>query len=223
MPWELPSARLEAVFFDFDGVILESADLKTEAFRKLFSDHPEHLEAILRHHLENLGVSRFQKFAWIYRELLGAELAEEEAADLGQAFSDLVLEDALRCPPVPGALELLERLDGRLPMFVVSGTPQQELEMLVERRSLGRFFAAIRGTPPDKATNLNALLDDGGFDRRRVLMVGDGLSDHRAALSAGILFVLRETPSQAELCRHLECPRVPDLAQLGRRLAPCLE
>src|SRR5690606_22889470 len=42
-----------AVIFDFDGVILESVKVKTDAFKELFSDYPEHLEAIVAYHENN--------------------------------------------------------------------------------------------------------------------------------------------------------------------------
>ena len=57
---------LSAVIFDFDGVIVESLDVKADAFRSLFADHPEHVDQIVRLHRENLGVSRYEKFRTIY-------------------------------------------------------------------------------------------------------------------------------------------------------------
>ncbi|GAF78578.1 unnamed protein product, partial [marine sediment metagenome] len=32
---------IKAIIFDFDGVIVESSDIKTEAFRELFQDYPQ--------------------------------------------------------------------------------------------------------------------------------------------------------------------------------------
>ncbi len=211
---------LKAIAFDFDGVILESAGIKSDAFLELFADYPEHHEAILEHHYENLGVSRFKKFEWISRELLGEPLTDEAAQRLGKAYSGLVLDKVLECPPVPGALELLQEIDGHLLTFVVSATPQEELELIVRRRGLDRHFREVRGTPPPKDENLSDLLRCYSLAPQEMLMVGDGLSDHRASRRAGIQFVLRETPDQADLCRHVECPRVLDLAELGRLLAP---
>jgi beta-phosphoglucomutase-like phosphatase (HAD superfamily) len=53
------SHGVQAVIFDFDGVIVESMDIKTQAFVELFRDHPEHHETIVRLHLENGGMSRY--------------------------------------------------------------------------------------------------------------------------------------------------------------------
>ena len=77
----------EAVLFDFDGVILESAEIKTRAFADLYADHPELVERIVAHHLEHVGLSRYAKFEWISRNLLGRELSAEESRRLDRQFT----------------------------------------------------------------------------------------------------------------------------------------
>ena len=56
-----------AIVFDFDGVILESLDIKTRAFAALFDGFPDHTEQIAGYHLNNLGVSRvpFSVGRWV--------------------------------------------------------------------------------------------------------------------------------------------------------------
>ncbi len=216
-------AAIAAVAFDFDGVILESGAIKQQAFLDLFADRPELQPRILAHHREHLGVSRFDKLAWIHRELLGRPLAAEELAEQGRRYSALVLEQVLACPLVPGAERLLRSLAGRLPCFVVSATPQEELELIVERRGLGGYFRELHGSPAAKADVLDDLARRHGLAPEELLMVGDGLSDYRAARQAGAAFVLRQTPEQEELLRDLTVHRVRDLTELApwieRRLA----
>ena len=60
---------LKAIIFDFDGVICESVEAKTEAFRKVFLDYPEHLDEIIAYHMTQGGVSRYIKFEYIFREI----------------------------------------------------------------------------------------------------------------------------------------------------------
>jgi len=60
--------EIQAVFFDFDGVILESVDIKGWAFGKLFEkQHPEHVDEIVAFHHANNGMSRFEKFRNFYK------------------------------------------------------------------------------------------------------------------------------------------------------------
>ena len=155
---ETPSPPLRGVFFDFDGVLLESAGIKTDAFRDLYSGLAELLPRILEHHRQNLGVSRFRKFEWVHRELLGKPLSDAERISLGERYSELVLRRTLTCPEVPGARELLSALAGRTRSFVVSATPQEELELIVERRELAPYFDEVRGSPEVKESILRDLL-----------------------------------------------------------------
>lgn len=182
---------LEAIVFDFDGVILESAAIKGAAFEELFADHPQHLASIRAHHLENLGVSRFAKFEWIYENLMHRPLSAAESESLGQRYSALVMEKTATSPFVPGALEALQSLSQRLPLFVASATPQEELSAVVRRRQLESYFVSVHGTPPAKAALLSTIIESGAFAPDRVLMIGDGVSDLDAAESAGCSFLAR--------------------------------
>ena len=44
---------IKAIILDFDGVILESVSVKTEAFRKLFSNKPDYVDEIVEFHIKN--------------------------------------------------------------------------------------------------------------------------------------------------------------------------
>lgn len=204
-----------AVIFDFDGVILESVKVKTDAFKELFSAYPEHQEAIVAYHENNLGISRYHKFAWIYQELLGIMLSPSEEKRLGEQFSELVLEKLLACPFVPGALELLEELKRvRIPAFIASGTPHHELEWLVERRGLAGFFQEVWGSPAEKPDIIELLIAKYELDRSRLVFIGDAVSDYIAAKTTGIRFIGRKAPMSDMSWEPYRVPWVHDLHEL---------
>jgi HAD superfamily hydrolase (TIGR01549 family) len=204
---------LRAVFFDFDGVILESVTVKTNAFRALFSAYPEHLAAIINYHLENGGVSRFEKFNVIYRDILRQPLTPEEFQSLGQRFNELVINEVLVCPFVPGAYELLERLVAELPLFVISATPPDELRQIIQRRGLEPFFEGIYGAPPGKAETIGTILDEQGWKPGEVVFIGDSLNDLAAAQTVGVPFIGR-MPADNSIVFEIR-PVVHDLVELG--------
>lgn len=186
-----------AVVFDFDGVIVESGDIKTEAFVELFAHRPEHAEAIRAHHLANVGISRFEKFRWIYANLFHEPLSDEASAALGDRFSSLVLDKVIASPFVPGAIATLEALHGQFPLYVASGTPEPELLHIVATRGLAPYFEEVHGSPTKKADVLQAVARRHGLAPGDVLMVGDGESDYRAACAARTRFYARRTPEVA--------------------------
>ena len=182
--------KLEAVVFDCDGVILESADIKSEAFRRvggLFG--PEIQGRLFEYHLRHAGVSRYEKFAWLYRTEFGREIAAEESRRLGEIFAGYCLKAVLAAPLVPGFEEALAWFKGQgAALFVASGTPREELETVLRARGLAGHFRDILGTPPAKSRLLAQIIADGGFDPGRVLMVGDAETDLQAAQDNGTLF-----------------------------------
>jgi len=214
----LPSANgrepYRAVVFDFDGVLVESGDIKTEAFLELFAGYSQQREAIRAYHLLNVGVSRYLKFEHIYRNLLGLPFDEGIKEKLGAAFSDLVRHKVVACAFVPGAREMLEHLRGRCRLFVASGTPHAELEWIVEARGLAPYFDGVWGTPHSKAEIARAVAREQALRGGEMLMVGDGLADYQAAQAAGIDFLARITDENRELWSTLPVTGVRDLHEM---------
>lgn len=193
---------IKAVIFDFDGVILESADIKTVAFLELFDHRPDLQPAILQYHLDNLGVSRYDKFAWIYKVLLDRPYTADIQDQLGRDFSALVLKKVLACPFVPGARQTLQALSTRLSLFVASGTPQEELDLIVKQRKLQQYFCEVWGSPKEKSDILQDILKRYNLTPREAVMVGDGASDYEAAVKTNLHFIARDTPEQADYWRQ---------------------
>ena len=184
---------LRAIVFDFDGVILESAEVKTEAFLELYAAHPDKLGAIREYHVSQAGISRYVKFEHIQRNILGLPYTEDDKRRVSAEFERLTRERIFRCPQVPGAEDLLRGLRGRVRRIVGSGTPQPELELIVATRDMGDWFDELWGTPRLKPGILKDVMARHNLSPRQVLMVGDGMSDYDAARETGTRFLARET------------------------------
>ncbi len=96
-------------------------------------------------------------------------LVEELAAD----FSRRTRVRTAVCPSVPGAGEFLAEFAPKLPLYLASVTPEEELADVLARRDLARFFVRIFGCPPwTKPGAVVAVLEEvGGTDG--VALVGD--------------------------------------------------
>lgn len=183
--------KWQAVFFDFDGVILDSVDVKTRAFARMFRGYgPEVERQVVDYHLAHGGVSRYEKFRYYYEQLLHRELTEARLAELGDEFAGLVVEEVLKAPFLTGAVETLEFLKKKgVPTFVVSGTPHEEVQHIVSMRNLDRFFLEVHGAPRKKDQILRELADKHGFTLARCLFIGDAMTDYNAAVDTGTQFL----------------------------------
>ncbi|KUG20535.1 putative haloacid dehalogenase-like hydrolase [hydrocarbon metagenome] len=184
---------ISALILDFDGVILESVAVKTGAFRRLFSFAPKHLDEIIEFHLQNGGMSRFDKFRYIYAHILNEELDDEKFAQLSSRFSALVFDAVVGAPFVKGAYEFLERFHRILPLYIVSATPEPELLEIIRRRSLEGFFRKVYGAPRTKADCIREILETSGAEPKETLFVGDAPNDWQSARETGVRFVARLT------------------------------
>ncbi len=180
---------LSCIVFDCDGVILESMAIKTRAFARIGEMYgPEARDRLLMFHKVNGGVSRLKKFAWLYREVLGREITPEESDELSRRFERIALEEIRRCELVPGVQETLDCRLGRTPMYVCSGAPHEELNTILRDRGLDRYFVEICGSPPAKTELLRSIVRRAKVDPAETVMVGDSVTDLRAAEAVGTLF-----------------------------------
>ncbi|MCK2183899.1 HAD family hydrolase [Halomonas getboli] len=176
--------------FDFDGVILDSASLKREAFAALYDDQPEPLRRAVRAYLGRRGGQpREVKFRHIEAQILGRPADEASIEALCRRFKAGVEQRILAAPAIPGALAFLESHRGRLPIYLLSATPEHELREIVARRDLAGHFDEVIGSPPDKVTGLGQLLNRHGLRAPSTVMVGDSYNDYRAARSNATGFV----------------------------------
>ena len=207
-----------AIILDFDGVVLESADIKTRAFELLFADHPEHVPEIVALHLRLAGVSRYEKFRLIYRDILRRPLGDDELESLGERFSSIALGEILACPFVPGAREFVVARSRDHLLFIASGTPEQELREIVTQRGLAEHFTGVYGTPASKGEIALRILEEHGVDPSDAVFVGDATTDLDGAREAGVPFIGRVPPGDASPFEGEGVPVVADLAELDREL-----
>lgn len=179
-----------AIIFDFDGVILDSVEAKTNAFAELFASYGEHeIRKLLRYHKENGGISRFVKFSWFYEHVLGQKITNEELQELGQQFKHLAFQNVLQAEFVSGALDFIKEFSDFIPLFIASGTPQEELEEIVIRRNLNCYFREVHGSPRKKADIVRDILLRYQLIPENVWFVGDAMTDYLAAQECNVSFV----------------------------------
>jgi len=182
---------IKTIILDFDGVVVESLDIKTRAFRDLFSDYPQYLERIMSYHLAHNAISRYIKFEYIVTHILGEAYDEDRAKQIAARFSGLVRQKIIECPYVEGAEELLKYFASKVPLYIASATPQEELEAIIKARRLNRYFKGLYGTPWDKCDVVREVMLKEKVDPNAVVCVGDSKEDYKVARETGVLFIGR--------------------------------
>jgi phosphoglycolate phosphatase-like HAD superfamily hydrolase len=180
------------VFFDFDGVLVESLEVKEQALAGLYAPWGEAVMAtVLAHHRANGGMSRYEKFRLHHPTLLGLPIDEAEVAEMDRRMSTQVEAAVIAVAQVPGAVALLERLQPLCRLHVVSATPEPELHRVVQGRGWWPYFTTVNGSPQKKTPMVADLCARFAVDPGKAVMLGDAKQDIQAAQANGLAFIGR--------------------------------
>ncbi len=185
---------VRAVLVDFDGVIVDSARIKEEAFRGVLAGYSEEIvESFMKFHRAHGGISRYEKFRHLFGVLLGSEPDERVISRLSEDFS-CVVRRRMTDPTVliDDCLDFLRSLRG-FGLHLVSAADQQEVRDICQTFGIATIFDTIHGSPTSKVENIARILSTFGY-RDRAIYIGDAIDDRNAAHANGIRFVGYNNP-----------------------------
>ena len=187
-------SRIRAVILDFDGVIAESNAIKDGAFQQFFDLYPDHREAMRVFHEAHHAQPRRFKFTYYIEELVGLPGDKDAIERMAAEYSALLSDQVIRCPEVPGAGRFLAEFHPRLPLYISSMTPHEELLRIVEARGVLPFVKEAYGNPPyGKDAVVARILAAEGLEPQEVVFVGDSGNDYEVAVRAGLVFMGRDS------------------------------
>lgn len=203
--------QFQAILFDFDGVLAESVNVKTQAFAKLFEKFGEEIvQKVIDYHLKNSGVSRYEKIRYYYSEYIHEPLSNGELNRLSNQFSNLVVDGVVNAPWVRGAKDFLKRYYKIIDLYVVSSTPHQEIQLIVKRRNMGKYFKGVFGYPETKGSIARRILSERRYNPEKVLFIGDSITDYQGAKEAHIKFFGRVPKGTKSIFPEHNIPVISD-------------
>lgn len=182
-------SKYSSILFDCDGVLLNSNRAKTEAFRIVatpFGDKAA--EELVQFHVQNGGISRYQKFELLFRDILNEPVDKVIIQQLADEYGKVVYEQLLNCPVASG-LTSMRKATPQATWFIVSGGAESELRSVFKERGLAELFdGGIYGNPLSKDEILANLAASEAI-RKPAIFLGDSRYDHQVASKAGFDFV----------------------------------
>jgi phosphoglycolate phosphatase-like HAD superfamily hydrolase len=202
------------VFWDFDGVIKESVEVKTQAYLRLFEPFGSVVtEKVRQHHEANGGMSRFDKLP-IYLQWAGLEPNQSTVSVYCEQFTQRVLKGVIDAPWVPGVERYLRNNSNQQTFILVSATPKDELEHILQLLDLTECFAEVYGAPISKRDAIGKTLLARGLDAQDCLMIGDAQADLDAAVASQVPFLLRRHSSNTNVFAAYTGTSVEDFTTL---------
>ena len=212
--------KYQTIFFDCDGVILNSNQAKTDAFREVLKDYPSNaVDRFINYHQMNMGISRYGKFNHFFNKIYPVENSIQFIDQSVKYFSEITREKLLDCSIISGVKDLLLYfLEKKVECFLVTGGDQEEVRFIFKKRKLEIYFKGIFGSPTDKYRNLEIIKRD--YQVGNSLYFGDSKIDLDVAEEFSLDFIyvsgVSEWVNGKEYCKDNGYSQIEDFTQIFR-------
>jgi len=211
--------NIRVIIFDFDGIIAESLNVKTQAFAELYHEYGKEIEQkVIDHHLANGGMSRYEKFKFYHNNFLDLEIDDQKVKSLAAKFSNLVLEKVSNAPYVLGADDFLKKNHKKYDFFISTGTPTEEIKIILKKRQIENYFIDVFGSPELKTDHVKYIMNKYGYKNSEVVFIGDATADRDAARANNIVFIGRYTTNEEILKEKYQINNLKNLDKILREL-----
>jgi len=207
-------SQYKQIIFDCDGVILDSNNIKSNAFAKSLVDEDKQLvDQFIIYHKKNGGVSRFKKFEYFFKKIKKQKNYTISLNNALSSYAVLSYESLLDADEVKGVRSILILLkDLNIDCFVVSGGEQNEVREVLKKLHLDHYFKKIYGSPTSKEEHLLTIKP------KKSLYFGDAKSDYIAAKNFNMDFVFISSVSDwedgVEFCQSNNVEILKDFSDL---------
>ncbi len=181
---------IKNIIFDFDGVVLDSIPVKTEAFRKLFEEFSEEkIQKLIEYHLVNGGKSRYLKIKYFFNKILHQEISEKEILLYANKYSELSKEELSKSKYlIKDTIDFIKNNYKKYNLHVASGADENDLQFICNNLNLNQYFLSINGSPKIKSEIVKDILEESTYKREETILIGDSINDYEAANNNNIEF-----------------------------------
>ena len=180
----------EVIIWDFDGVIVDSMNIRSDAFRYALDTYSSIIvDDLLSHHLENGGKSRYEKFERIISRYPEEEMVMKNLLNRYSKFIDKNLfNHSILNDSIYTSIKLNERLG--VQQYIASGSDEVELRRLIEFLNVDKYFKGVYGSPKRKHLIVDNIIKTEARGLDQYLLIGDSKNDMEAAKMNGIDFCM---------------------------------
>jgi len=196
----------KTIFWDFDGVIVDSMPIRDYGFAKIFEDFDKDLvDKLLEYHTLNGGLSRYVKIRYFYNTLLGLEVSDERVQELADSFSTIMKKELTNKKYlITETIKFIEENYKNYNFHIVSGSDEKELNYLCKELGLTKYFKTIEGSPTPKNDLVKNILEVYSYNPKESVLIGDSINDYEAANINGMTFYGYNNKDLKEFDRYIE-------------------
>ena len=198
--------NVKNIIFDFDGVILDSIPVKTEAFRKLFFSFSEDkVNELVAFHIKNGGMSRYKKIEYFFTQILNESITNKDVLKYAEIYSQITKEElAQKKYLIEDSLNFIKENYKNYKMHIASGADEKDLKYICYKLELEEYFLSINGSPKIKSEIVKDILKKNNYKKEETILIGDSIIDYKAAKKNNIEFYGYNNTSLKTYTQYLE-------------------
>lgn len=188
---------IKNIIFDFDGVILDSVPVKTQAYRDLFKKFDKKtVERMIEYHEHHGGVSRYLKVKYFFNQLLGENISDEDVVMYANRYSELTKQElSQKKYLIRDTVDFIKRNQSKYNMHVASAADHNDLICICKELEIVDYFKSIQGSPKLKSDIIKEILLENKYQNQETVLIGDSINDYEAAVKNNIGFYGYNNPS----------------------------
>lgn len=191
---------IEGIIFDFDGVITQSNYIRKQTYFDILKNIPNSKKVIGETMNEDLRRNRYGIIKVTLQKLKNNDLMEfnsleQETRKYVNRYNEITEREVSRVPEISGATNTLNAIYKKYALFIITGTIQKSLDIVMRNRKLIKYFKKAYGNYRNKIEGMEVLLKEQKINPEKSVFVGDGKADYECAKHYNMHFVavLNET------------------------------
>lgn len=192
--------KFKNVLWDFDGVILDSMEVRDIGFVEIFKGFDSKMvDELLDFHRTNGGWSRYVKIEHFLKNIAKVEYDQNKVVEYAERFSKIMkIELVKKKYLIQDSVEFIRQNHSKTNYHIVSGSDHKELNYLCKELGIADCFLSIQGSPTPKIKLVKDLLSANNYLIYETCLIGDSINDLEAAQSNSIAFFGYNNPSLNE-------------------------
>jgi len=183
--------KIKTVFFDCDGVIFDSNNLKTKAFEHTLSWYSQqNINKFIEYHKSNMWISRYKKFEYFFTRIFKID-SEKEIKAKTKALLELywtkVKQIYRDLEPMPWFIKFIKNLPVSTKKYIVSWSDEKELKKIFNEKWLSNLFTQIYWSPKNKHEIIKQIEQNNNIEN--AIYIWDARSDYIVCKDFNINFL----------------------------------
>ena len=178
------------IIWDFDGVIIDSSEIRVNAFRQMLKDYPPHMvDKLIDFHKRNDGLSRYVKIDYFFSQIINQSLDNQKRTNLLKEYGAICskkLDDKQLL--IMDSIKFISNNYNHKNFDIASGSDNNELNRLCMSLGITSFFNSINGSPEVKKDIVRRIIIENQYINKETCLIGDSINDYDAAIFNQIQF-----------------------------------